>query len=664
MDPQFGSMNEAANVKTSRNLDVAISLKDIQDIFSAGFEPLLDGLQRLECHFKDADRAGAHFKDAGIAQKRCEQKRCEPHEPQHASNADHHAGSSPDTPRLRQSLDLTSDKVGSCLNDVILQLDMEVVHNGEGSTGSTHEHRDGAAVSQDWQIERQCSPDGSKDGFKDGSKDGVLISRPSSKSSRPPGTPEVHLNKMMVQREMACLGATDERKHSKVVTMFLSLLSYWHSVQEPPRSGCAYRLENTRRFENCCMFVIFLNSVFVAYVADWEMKSTADQKPESFTIVELVFNSFFCCELLLKLGNHRLYYFINQDASWNSFDFILVVFSVLDQVLTAVMPDGGGAGNVGFMRILRLMRLAKIFRAFRTVRFFKELSVLAESFKRSLCTLFWSIMLLALMLFIFSLIFLQALTDYKKSEGLTPMTLAEVQRYFGGLGATMLSLYMAVTGGDDWIVFWDIISAAGPFYAIVFLLFTFFFMFALFNILTGMLVEKAVSAAQPDRNDLVVMKQKKNREDADELLRMCKILDQDGGGTISRQEFDDMLENTIFTAYMSSLGLEVKDPQIFYSTIAGSPTLDEIPIEEFVDACVHMRGHASSVDMKRQLLETTKLLMHLEDAARNNSQSLERMESLNSRIGTVLGHVGEVLGHVSNVSEIVTKKHPENHFKL
>lgn len=106
---------------------------------------------------------------------------------------------------------------------------------------------------------------------------------------------------------------------------------------------------------------------------------------------------------------------------------------------------------------------------------------------------------------------------------------------------------------------------------------------------------------------------------------MCKILDQDGGGTISRQEFDDMLENTIFTAYMSSLGLEVKDPQIFYSTIAGSPTLDEIPIEEFVDACVHMRGHASSVDMKRQLLETTKLLMHLEDAARNNSQSLERM---------------------------------------
>jgi len=267
-------------------------------------------------------------------------------------------------------------------------------------------------------------------------------------------------------------------------------------------------------------------------------------------------------------------------------------------------------------------------------------------------------MLLTLMVFIFSLIFLQALSDYLKGEGVSAQDVAQVRRYFSGLSRTMLSLYMAVTGGDDWAVFYDLVAATGTFYALVFLMFTFFFMFAMFNILTGMLVEKAVQAAAPDRSDLVLETRAKNREDSEELLRMCKMLDQDGNGTISREEFDNMLENSIFSAYMSSLGLEVSDTDLFFSTIAGSSVDDEITLDDFAHACVHMRGNATGVDMKGQLLETSAVLEHLQSCDQKNRQTLRNLEALNCRMSTMLSHV-------STASELAKDtSNPDSKFKL
>merc|ERR1719162_1571493 len=105
-----------------------------------------------------------------------------------------------------------------------------------------------------------------------------------------------------------------------------------------------------------------------------------------------------------------------------------------------------------------------------------------------------------------------------------------VEEHFGSMMKSMQSLYMAVTGGNDWSLYLGITQEAGTAYEVLFMFFTFFFTFALFNILTGIFVEKAVSCSQPDRDDMVLEQRQKTRQDVVEFRHVCSLLDSDKSG--------------------------------------------------------------------------------------------------------------------------------------
>jgi hypothetical protein len=259
---------------------------------------------------------------------------------------------------------------------------------------------------------------------------------------------ELIVDHVLVRHEMAQMGASGEIPHhmnSKLMDKIVGISLWWSSIEEPERTGYLAGLVTSHAFDCLCMSVIVVNTVFVAYVADWEIKNIGTEKPVLYSELELCFTGFFLLELMLRLYVHRLYFFVNDDMNWNMFDFILVMLSVLDQALSFLLQHGrgekgGGGGNVGFMRFLRLLKLTKIFRTFRTMRFFKDLSVLLDSFRRSLLSVIWSCVLLSLMLFIFALIFVQALADYITLEGADDFEFkSEAFRTFGSLGTSILT---------------------------------------------------------------------------------------------------------------------------------------------------------------------------------------------------------------------------------
>lgn len=420
------------------------------------------------------------------------------------------------------------------------------------------------------------------------------------------------IDQLLVKHEMAAMGASGKNAYNaRILTKILETSEWWSTIEEPQRSGCCFRITNSKPFGSVVMSLILFNSAFIAYIADYEMKNIGKDTPPMHTYLELIFTSFFFLELLLRLVAHRLFFFVNAECSWNIFDFVLVQLSLLDQGVTLILAESGGGGNVGFMRMLRLLKLAKIFRTFRTMRFFKDLAVMMESFKRSFLSVFWSFCLLGLLLYIFALIFLQGLADYiaiQQTQGSVDAKFEEAAHlHFGSLGSAMLALYMSVTGGNDWAIFYDVVAAAGPLYSFLYLVYTFYFIFCVFNILTGILVEKAVSAAAPTRNDLVLQNRRKSREDEAELWRICMVLDRSHKGTITREDFNVMLENQVFVSYMSSLGLDIHDVERFFSTVAGCEKGGEVSIDRFVKGAISMRGTATSVDMQRQLFETSLL---------------------------------------------------------
>merc|ERR1739847_246010 len=155
---------------------------------------------------------------------------------------------------------------------------------------------------------------------------------------------------------------------------------------------------------------------------------------------------------------------------------------------------------------------------------------------------------------------------------------------------SVLTLYMSVRGGDDWGKFYRIIQNAGPFYSGVFLFFTFFFIFALFNMLTGIFVEKTATASTPDRAELALNERRTARRNASEFKHVCKILDKENKGVVTWREFRKYIHDETMAAYMASIGLEIHDVEMFFNVVVGSATDGEISIDRFVNACMVLRG--------------------------------------------------------------------------
>ncbi|CAJ1394433.1 unnamed protein product, partial [Effrenium voratum] len=123
----------------------------------------------------------------------------------------------------------------------------------------------------------------------------------------------------------------------------------------------------------------------------------------------------------------------------------------------ALQEAGDGNGNVFTnMRLLRILRIGRITRAIRIVRlvkFIRSLRSLLYSIGHTLRAMVWSVVLLALIIFLFGLIFTDITSEYlaRDAHERTEVTEGFLKSRFGGLQASMHTLYASITGGLTWI---------------------------------------------------------------------------------------------------------------------------------------------------------------------------------------------------------------------
>jgi len=192
----------------------------------------------------------------------------------------------------------------------------------------------------------------------------------------------------------------------------------------------------------------------------------------------------------------------------------------------------------------------------------------------------------------------------KGGRSLEPETVASIQKMFGTMLQAMLTLYMATSGGIDWVEVYDIVGFAGWLLQLLFVFFLGFFGFAILNIVMGIFLEKAMRSAEFDRETIALEKRKKDRADADALRELLASLDWEHDGFLSMKEFKSHLEDERVRGYLAALGLDVGDAEMFYEVLmdisGGCDEGDEeetILIDDFVEHCTRMKGHASSIDV-------------------------------------------------------------------
>lgn len=249
------------------------------------------------------------------------------------------------------------------------------------------------------------------------------------------------------------------------------------------------------------------------------------------------------------------------------------------------------------LRIVRLVRIIRGNRVIRVSRVVRELCIMVYSIAGAMKSLAWSVVLLCVILLIFGVFFTDgyiALRLQQGDEG--DESLVELKRFFDTLFKAMISLYMAMSGGVDWVEIWDALAPLPSEYRLAFLVFMTFAILALLNVITAVFVQSAMQQSALDRELLVQQEVEKKVEFVENMRRVFEELDSDDSGTLTVDEFERQLEDETLLIFLSALELDVGQVRTLVTLLDRNQN-GEVDIDEFIQGCLRLKGAAKSLDM-------------------------------------------------------------------
>uniref|UniRef100_A0A671T1V8 Sodium channel protein n=1 Tax=Sinocyclocheilus anshuiensis TaxID=1608454 RepID=A0A671T1V8_9TELE len=196
--------------------------------------------------------------------------------------------------------------------------------------------------------------------------------------------------------------------------------------------GFFFDLVSKQAFDITIMMLIILNMITM-------MVETDEQSARMETIlnnINLAFIVIFTTECLIKIFALRCYFFT---ISWNIFDFVVVILSIVGIVLADIIEKYFVSPT-----LFRVIRLARIGRVLRLIRAAKGIRTLLFALMMSLPALFNIGLLLFLVMFIYAIFGMANFAYVKKQGGIDDMF------NFETFGNSMICLFQITTSAG-----WD-----------------------------------------------------------------------------------------------------------------------------------------------------------------------------------------------------------------
>eukprot|EP00443_Scrippsiella_acuminata_P071385 CAMPEP_0115383600 /NCGR_PEP_ID=MMETSP0271-20121206/6678_1 /TAXON_ID=71861 /ORGANISM="Scrippsiella trochoidea, Strain CCMP3099" /LENGTH=405 /DNA_ID=CAMNT_0002806933 /DNA_START=83 /DNA_END=1300 /DNA_ORIENTATION=+ len=379
---------------------------------------------------------------------------------------------------------------------------------------------------------------------------------------------------------------------------------------------------------------IGLNALLIMYTTDFEMQSAGKQPSDAIVVAEVSFVLYYAIELICKLMAHRLYFFWGKRMAWNVFDMVLVGFSVVEASYLLTAASGNGT-NISFLRILRFCKVAKVLRLFRALRFFADLRLLIDSVLASCMNLISCIGMMLFVLFTFALLIMQILAQTLVPENgmqsVDETDINEIKAHFGSVARTIITLLQSTTGGQDWETVYNLLEDRGWVLAFLFVFYILFWFIVAENVVTSAFVEKAFRLARPDDELLIFEQSLQDSADANTLRAIFQEADRDGSGGISLYEFETLISDPVFHGFLRTRGIDINNARLLYKMLRSCGDLgneQDPDIKTFVNACLRMKGAASSVDMHSLSFEAKMVAQKQLSIARESQARLDNLEKM------------------------------------
>mmetsp|Transcript_57664 Transcript_57664/g.187352 ORF Transcript_57664/g.187352 Transcript_57664/m.187352 type:complete len:820 (-) Transcript_57664:508-2967(-) len=413
------------------------------------------------------------------------------------------------------------------------------------------------------------------------------------------------------------------------------------------------RLVDSHTFHLLCGLIIAANAIFIGFETDIGIRNALArpriETPEWIRIVNQSFVAVFVVEVMMRLMAKRCRFFFADDGwRWNIFDLLLTVYAVTEEWCTHLEEQGGF--SLTYTRLVRGFRMVRILRIIRVMRCFRELRLMVCSTMRSIGSLSWALVLMGVIIYLFTVCFMHGATVYLQEghdgiiDGKQVRELLET--FYGSLPCAMLTLLMAVSGGDDWINFVQPLGVIHPLYQALFAFYVFFVVIGVVNVVTSAFVQRSVELSRLDRDLLIQGEMVSQEAWVEEMRGIFEEVDADNSGQITWEEFRQFMENPQVQAYFATQQLDTSDaPQLF--ALLDTDGNGSIGMEEFIMGCQKLRGQAKSSDVATLLRENK----------RTSQKFLRAMRKMEVRVGALCGTMGVDLAEFSQASFLQSPKH-------
>jgi hypothetical protein len=265
-----------------------------------------------------------------------------------------------------------------------------------------------------------------------------------------------------------------------------------------------------------------------------------------------------------------------------------VMFDLVD------VPSGFG------IDLLRMARLARTVRSLRTSRskIFHTLKTLSYTVAGSANAFLSAILLLAIVIFVFGVMFMQGLQSHllQSDEGGDAKDTEMLVRFFGSFQDTALTLLESITGGMDWRDVSHALLSIGPLYVWFFVLYIVFTVLCVLNILNGVFVNAAIESAQTNKDLAIDKTHHKTVALIEQMVQWFVEADKDGSGKVSWKELRNLLEDDGVRNFLQANGIDVASAGQMFRLLDRKGAGYLVP-EEFVDNMIALQGQAKAIDL-------------------------------------------------------------------
>jgi len=418
--------------------------------------------------------------------------------------------------------------------------------------------------------------------------------------------------------------------------------------REKPKLTIRQRFEQACRsdaFENVSCTVSGLNMIFYGIEVEIQALRHNAGKDTGMMVSMAVFTIYFTLELFIRLWTTGREFHRGPDRNWNLLDCLVVISAQIEFWMTIA---GGERLYFRFAQIGRIMRVFRIIRAFR---FLRSLKMLVYSIVSTMQQLFWTLVLLTSMLYVFAIVFTEAATAHgmtffdewesdqwpcdgaKFKETDDGYDFCVLQGLYGDVPKSMLTLFMAITGGMDWTDSYTPLEQIGWMSQSLFILYMTFTSLAVLNVVTAIFCQSAIDGAanQQDIQEQDVEERKATVRT--QLLKLFNVIDEDGSGYLTVSEFEEGLTCPKVQTFFETLELSVQEARLLFRLLEGGD--GKIVIADFLEGCMSLRGNARNFDVALLRYECQCMVDRMDEFMETSSECEHEQRPFRSELGSI-----------------------------